>query len=341
MKSIILILLLIVSQYAQASWLCREASSQAEGDHFYSCGVAQSSTLYQARKQSLLNAKQEFRAFCNESSHCRNKEYIISPMRTDCSKKDDLFICYRGLDYQILDEERSFKNMNLDEIKDEIKLKEENLNKLEEKHRNLKHLKQLNDNINDFNKMDKLEVELERLDEVKSNIQKKSNGKAGLQFVYINLPLPYGNQNMFGIGPEYERFIYGDTFGVKFNLNYIMSTDSKPDINKRGTANSTSSPDYHSHKGLEFSISLPIHIRDVTIGPKFGYTSVKYKSTTEIYNSSGVALNTESITQKFNDQYLGLSLRYGRSYYIEIEPRKYIKSDKSNMSIGIGVSIPF
>ena len=73
---------------------------------------------------------------------------------------------------------------------------------------------------------------------------------------------------MLGIGSEYERFIYGDTFSVKFDLDYIMSAESMPDINTRGTANSTSSPDYHSHKGVDALISLPIHIKNVTIGPK-------------------------------------------------------------------------
>lgn len=240
--------------------------------------------LSQARKSSLSNAKEEFRAFCSESPNCRNKEYVITPMRTDCSKNESGFICYRGLDYKILDKDRDIKNINLEDLKEEIEIKEEHLRLLEEKHQNLKYLNQLNENIKDFDQMDKLEVELEDLEYVKANIKIMSN-KAGVQFHYIQVPFPYGDQKLIGIGPEYERLFLRGYFGIRANINYIMSTETKPDINDRRGRNSISDHDYHSHKGIDVSISTPVHIKNLSIGPTLGHTSLRYKSTTKSYNN--------------------------------------------------------
>jgi hypothetical protein len=341
MKTILTFILFFSSLALHASWFCREASSQAQGNHFYSCGVAESKTLYQARKQSLINAKEEFKAFCNESPNCRNREYIITPMRTDCRKKDDKFICYRGLDYRILEEEKSFDALDLDDIKREIRIKENKLRELEEKYNNLQYLQQLNNNIAEFDTMDTLEVELDKLNEIKKELSRPLPNKGGFQVFYLSIPLPYGNQPIIGLGPEYERLIFSDFLGIKFNFNYVMSTDSKPEIDDRGTPNSISSPDYHSHKGVDASISIPIHIKSVSIGPKFGHTSLKYKSTTKSYNNFGVNQGTQIERHHFNDNYMGLCVRYEDRFYIEIEPRKYLKSKDTQIKYGIGLSIDF
>ena len=117
MKSILqIIIILILPVKSKASWLCKEASSLAENDYFYSCGVATSSKLNTARKNALINAKEEFNAFCTESYQCKNNEYIVSPLRTDCKKFNNKFICYRGLEYRILDRKREYSSMSLPEL---------------------------------------------------------------------------------------------------------------------------------------------------------------------------------------------------------------------------------
>jgi hypothetical protein len=340
MKLVAILIIFTASIKTYASWLCREASSQAQSNHFYSCGVAEAKTLSQARKNSLSNAKEEFRAFCSESPNCRNKEYVITPMRTDCSKNENGFICYRGLGYKILDKDRDIKNINLEDLKEEIEIKEEHLKLLEEKHQNLKYLNQLNENIKDFDQMDKLEVELEDLQYVKANIKSVSN-KAGFQFYYNKVPLPYGNQGLIGIGPEYERLFFGGYLGIRINTNYVVSTDSKPEINDRGRPNSTSTPEYHSHKGIDTNISIPIHIKNVSIGPKLGHTSLKYKSTTKSYNRFGVAQGNQVERHRFDDGHIGIGLRYENRFFMEVEPRKYIKANQTQIKFGFGISVGF
>lgn len=136
---------------------------------------------HDARKQSLINAKEEFKALCNESPNCRNKEHIISPMRVDCEENKDKFICYRGLEYKVLDVDKNFENWDLDEIKNEIQIKEKEFQELEEKLNNIKYLKQLSRSIAESNKMDKLEVELDKLNKINKVLDKPSHNKAGFR----------------------------------------------------------------------------------------------------------------------------------------------------------------
>ena len=91
------LILYLISLPAFASWLCKEAASSANGDIFYACGVAESSTLDGARTMALDNAKKEFNKFC------KDKAYILTPMGTDCNKQLNKYICYRGVQYTITD----------------------------------------------------------------------------------------------------------------------------------------------------------------------------------------------------------------------------------------------
>jgi hypothetical protein len=116
---------------------------------------------------------------------------------------------------------------------------------------------------------------------------------------------------------------------------------SKPEISDRGTPNSTSTPEYHSHKGIDANISIPIHIKNVSIGPKFGHTSLKYKSTTKSYNNFGVAQDAQVERHHFDDNYIGIELRYENRFFIEVEPRKYMKNREEVLKIGVGISVDF
>jgi TolA-binding protein len=341
MKYLLIIIFIFSSNPSWASWFCKEAASEAQGNTFFSCGVAESLTLYQARKQALNNAKEEFKSFCNESPNCRNREFIVKPMRTDCERNGDKFICYRSLEYKILDIEKKVENYDLDDIKSEIRRKQSKLRELEDKFLNLQHLNQLNNNIEELKEVDELDVELDKLNDIKEILSRPLPNKGGFQLFYTNIPLSSGGQPVIGIGPEYERLIFSDIVGVKVNLNYVMSTKTKPDINDRGTPNSTSNPNYHSLKGVDVNFSVPIHFKNVSIAPKFGHMSVKYKSTTKAYNNFGVAQNAQTEPKNFDDNYLGLNVRYENMYFIDIEPRKYLKARETELKIGVGINISF
>lgn len=129
--------------------------------------------------------------------------------------------------------------------------------------------------------------------------------------------------------------------GIRLNANYVMSTDSRPEINDRGTPNSISTPEYHSHKGIDANISIPIHIKNMSIGLKFGHTSLKYKSTTKSYNNFGVAQESRVEHHHFDDSYIGIGLRYENRFFIEVEPRKYMKSREEELKVGVGINIGF
>lgn len=189
--------------------------------------------------------------------------------------------------------------------------------------------------------MEQLEVEISELKEVRASINNRNKGKAGFQIFYTKTPLFYGSQKIVGFGLEYERLIISDILGIRFNANYVLSPDKEPEINPRSSANSTSSPEYHSHKGIDVNVSVPIHIKGASIAPKFGHTILKYKSTTKSYNNFGVAQDAQVERHHFDDNYIGIGLRYENRFFIEVEPRKYIRSREEVLKVGVRISIDF
>lgn len=336
---ILIISISLISLSSHASWLCKEASSMAENEYFYSCGVATTSKLSTARKKALNNAKDEFNTFCDESYNCKNNEYVVSPLRTDCKKVNNEFICYRGLEYRILDKKREYSNMSLSELKKEVASKENELQYINNRISTTNKLSQLNSNIQILEESDKTTLELDKLS---NTYQKKlSQGVFALKFSSMNMNFETHSDHIFAFGFEYERYIYSDIVGFNINMSYLTGTKKEAELDPRGTPNSTSEVYYHSHQGYDIALSLPIHIYYMTIAPKFGYTSINYKQTANIYNNFGVALDEKSDTKSFSKSYYGLNIKYGDNFFGEIEPRKYSNQDDVTTSVGIGVKISF
>lgn len=93
--------------------------------------------------------------------------------------------------------------------------------------------------------------------------------------------------------------------------------------------------EYYGHAGYGLNLGLALKISEFRISPVFGITSVKFKSTQE--TARGNIEN--SYSSKSN--YIGVGLRYGDKYFIEIEPRKFIKEKKTSISLAIGFVIDF
>ena len=193
----------------------------------------------------------------------------------------------------------------------------------------------------EINKVNVIGLKIDKLKSIHHILSNPTRNRIGFQLFFTNLSLDYGDQKIIGIGPEYERLIISDVVRLKFNLNYVFSTKNEPEINQRGTPNSTSNLDHHSHKGIDLNISIPIHLKFATIAPKFGHTNVKYISSTNVYNISGVVQNALNTPKKFNESYMGISLRFGKKYFLDIEPRKYIKNKNTELKLGIGLNIDF
>jgi len=341
-KIIIFLSLLLTSLNAKAEWLCKEASSTAEGNIFYACGHSIALTLSESRKNSLLNAKEEFRQFCKESFHCKNSAYTISPMRTDCSKVNKRYSCYRGLKYKLSNKKRSQMEINSKTLAENIVAKEAELEKLQKKIQDLEYLEKLNQDIKRIIEVEQLETDIEYLKDIEVINKNKIPfiGNAGMIFYFVRIPLTEKSQGVFGIGADYERYIYSDLLGLRFQLAYLTGSSSK-ELDQRGTANTTSRESFHSHKGVDTSISLPIHSKNASIAPKFGYTGVSYEASTKSYNEYGVGLSEQTTAKKFDDTYIGLEFRYGYRFHGAIDARRYFKARRNVISGSIGISIEF
>lgn len=339
MKVLITFIIFTISTNLYASWLCKEASSLAQNDNFYSCGVATSPQLNIARKNALNNAKEEFNSFCTESYQCKNNEYIVSPLRTDCKKVDENYICYRGLEYRILDKKREYSNMSLAELKDEVGRKEKELISIQERIDNTKKLSQLDNDIQYLERSEKTALEIDKLSNTYKT--KLSQGVFALKLNSMNINFDTHSNNIFALGLEYERFIYSDYIGFNINVSYLTGTKNDAQLDSRGVPNTTSESDYHSHQGYEFALSLPFNINYMIIAPKLGHTRISYKETANIYNNFGIALDSESDTLNFSHNYYGINLKYGDKFFGEIETRKYSNQDNITTSVGIGIKINY
>jgi hypothetical protein len=335
---VIFLILVSISFNSYASWLCREASSRAQGDVFYACGYAESKNLMTAREEALEAAKREFRAFCDESKNCRGHAYTISPMRTDCSLDRDLHKCYRGVEYTILAEKESHIFINKASIKKKIKDKKAELDELQEYLSDVNRLELLNREAEKLKKMDKTEIDLLELKHAYKNYQTLRN--VGV-FVGIHaLPLKDSDSIFaFGVGAEYQHLLWRNIFS-KWSIAYVgISGDDK--INDRGTPNTKSEIKNHSYSGIDVNLSFPTVFKELTILPNVGFLGVNYKSKQVEYNNFGVGLNETEKQHKYNTGYAGIGLRFGNEAYIGVEPRYYFNGRKISGIVNFGLAINF
>lgn len=326
-----------------ASWLCREAASQARGNTFFACGYSESKNLMKAREGSLESAKREFKSFCNDSSNCRDHAYTMSPMRTDCFWEDKTYKCFRGVEYTILPEKQNYIFVDKALLNQQIKDKEQELSRLQSNLTDLNRLDSLSKQVEKFKALDKAEIDITELRHAYNNYQTKHN--FGLFFGVHSLPLKNNNStnadNIFaiGIGVEYQYQIWRNLFG-KASASYIGSSgDDK--VNDRGDANSKSEVKYHSHSGIDVNFGLPIIFKQFTLLPNAGFLAVSYNSTQAEYNNFGVLTKTIEDTHSYTSGYTGLGLRFGQKAYIGIEPRYYINDKKFGGTVNAGIMIDF
>lgn len=333
--------LFLISFNSQASWLCKEASSYQQDNTFYACGHAVESSLSEARESSLRAAKREFDFFCDQSHFCRGKAYNIKPMRTDCSKDEKGFSCYRGLEFIILNEERVIYAH-----KDELKARVRNLEKrvdsfyseLDSKSKNSFSVEEYK-----YADLDNAEVELTDLrnnDRIKVKYVAKPSafslvlGQTGVYFKGEDQPL---DQNKFltTLGSEYNQRVWN---GISFRSQLLIHTSFDSDEEKiKKTYNKDI---YHSHSALELNVGFSFLTNYGFIIPNAGVISSSYKFTRNDINQFG-AVTTREEEYKQSSTYGSIGWRYGEKYFIEVAPRYYFKHKELSGSVSIGLNFGY
>jgi hypothetical protein len=107
MKNVICLIMILIGNMASAEWLCTETSSVRSDNTITSCGVAKSVNLEDARNQAREAAVNEFNQLCKISVDCNNHNYVVVPQRTDCQVHGSEVVCYRALEFQILETMKS------------------------------------------------------------------------------------------------------------------------------------------------------------------------------------------------------------------------------------------
>ena len=337
MKNLYTLILFSFSLNSNASWLCREASSQAEGDRFYACGHSIESSLNKARNKSRVNAQSEFKAFCRESENCKDNAYIVSPMRTECFKNENKYECHRGIEYRILPTKRSSMQYDKEAISNSIDEKKQELDELIDKLDKLNKLDELNTKINEVKKIDQIEADIELLEsQVSDRYQgiKRSVGALSFHFQLNNIPLNYSDEGLFGIGIEYQEFVYKSVISVTFGTSYLFS-NSKEVTESRGTANTYNDYQYYGHKGYEIYMGIPFSYGDLSVVPEIGHTNIDYKSQRQHFNNFGVPDEKEENEHNFSQSFKGLHIKYGQKYYIQYGVRVFSDSKTNRLVLGL------
>jgi len=341
LKILILIILLPFTSYA--SWLCREASSKAQDNTFYACGHAEEQTLSEAREQSLIAAKREFHSFCNESRNCRDFSYNITPMRTDCNIENGKYICYRGLEYTILNEKKSSKYISKVELKVLLEEKERELKVIHRDIKNLERLDDLSSKTQVLSKADKKEVEYEYL---KDHVAKDYNLTAkpsAFSFLISGTGIPMKDKDLPeskdvflpALGGEFNQILWRN-ISFRAQLSFLTSFDDDEEEMKK-TFNKQM---YHSYSGTDLNLGIPIQFDFGYVTPHFGVTTVKYKSTINTISQLG-AINTQETELNYNSTYYGIGVRIGSRIFIEASPRYYLNDKKFGGSLSVGINFGY
>lgn len=320
-----------------ASWLCKSASSQAVGNVFYACGHATGTTLIESREDALRAAKREFHAFCDESFFCKDKAYNLSPLRTDCEKVKNLFSCYRGIQYTILDEKRDAQYISKREISDLI---EEQRAELKQIKRRVADLEDANNP--EFDTLDTKEIEYEYTKEYKYKEFVETAVPSAFSVLINGTGVPsqredlVNSKNVFlaGIGFEFNRRVY-KAISLRAQLIISGSIDNDEENEKI-----ISQRYYHSYRGRDINIGIPIQFDNLYVIPTFGTMSLKYKSTLRTITQQA-ALVTTTDEYKYNSTYLSVDLRYGRKFFLEVSPRQYLDNNKFSTAFSVGINFGY
>ncbi|MFP5386571.1 MAG: hypothetical protein ACLGHN_10860 [Bacteriovoracia bacterium] len=340
-----MVILTIYSGNAFATWFCKESASMLQENTFYACGHAIADTLSKARSEAFKSAKHEFESFCNESEMCKDNAYNIAPLRTDCEKSEAGFSCHRGLEYTILPHRKNAISIDKKDLNYQILKKEGELHQLEKSLEQVNRLEDLNERIEEVKKIDSKAAEIEYLKHATKDYSQIRGQAFGIKLSGIGSTLKEDdtdkaeNVSLGGIGFEYKSEIWKN-IGLQFNLYYVTG-ESESKLKDRGTANTTSKKEYYGHKGLDANVSIPFTFNYFTISPALGIQAISYKSLQYQYNNFGIGLNKLEDKYSYNSGYLGLGLRLGKSFFIELEPRRYFRDGKGSAAIHLGYSFTF
>lgn len=352
---------LIFSNNSYSNWTCKQASSIAEGNDFYSCGIGESQNEQTARDIAREASLREFQEICRRSANCRGYDYIITPQRTDCEKKSSKYKCYRGLSIRIINEKASYFSDNLNELEKEIQKKEDELEKLQNLNDAKRKLKKLNEQIkfeenNEFLESQNLnnQVESERL---KLNLLKSrqeyliEQKRWGLQFNYFYIPeLPDHSKHsnaailslQYKIYKMFElRVSYGQIYEDKDDLNHPSTA--------LGAANTTETL-YGPHESQLFAISLPIYVyQGYYLRLEQGKINGEVEVIENKFNNIGTTTGSgyiKNYKESYDYQYryigIGASIRGSNGgLHLEIGQFNFDESKPQTTSISIGYEYRF
>jgi hypothetical protein len=90
-----ILLSLLISCPAFASWTCEDDGTQVKANEIWSCGVGTDLTEDDARERALINANNEAVQIYNASTKLRGQSVFFHPRRMHCFREGRYWKCHR------------------------------------------------------------------------------------------------------------------------------------------------------------------------------------------------------------------------------------------------------
>jgi len=311
-----LFLVVIIANNGNATdWLCTGTASTRHGKVYTVCGVGEALSLQIARDKSLESAQREFRSLCQASTDCRSYEAIARPMRTECRQRDDIYSCYRAVEFKITNISKKDIEVDLVSIKAKVAEKEIELTSLRGMLRAKKRLHSIEQNL----QLAKAELELSQLQEKQSPARALESGYSVKRYkTHVDLgfnasQIAVGDKSVVGLGFSIalERTLIDDLVGLR--VSWQNSTEPKADSLEDQPNTGPPSTSTIFDTGVDsssFSLSIPFYLSSWYVGPTIGRSSIKFDRKTIEFGIIGIAntTNVENIKSKTN--YYGAEFGY-------------------------------
>ncbi len=287
---------------------------------------------------------------------CRSKDHRANAKRTDCQKKsENEFICYRAIEFEILNKDKRDITVDIDAVESQISDKYSELRMLRQRLEQQKQLNKLDEQI----EITKSQLEAD-VDFLKDKVDADSIRNREYGYSHLNKPWSLGfhtlystypdfgeSNSAFGLGIRVERR-FMKRFGLQFDLNYGSDFYSKEPDNT-GTP-STSKVFRGLMTSTELAVGIPVYFHyQYYLKPVVGTVSLSRTDKQIDYSVLGSKSNSTDIRHSRSDTFYGLGLGYvteqvdaaGSKYFLEFIGRCISSCSNIHLNALMGFQLGF
>jgi hypothetical protein len=318
--SLLFLLGIALIQPVYAKWMCMEVATIREGNTYKSCGVGEAPTESEARAKARSNAIKEFQELCDISANCKDREFNITPLRNSCSKINNSFKCFRGIQFEIT----NVKVIKTKTDPEKLKKLEEQLEKVQTQYEQQKKEHEVQQKIKNLEK--KIKDKNFKKEKTRPSFSyHRSYFAFGLNLIN-KLPIKnvnkYYTQGVTGVGLYLS---WEDNLKKRFYTEYTISYNNHSGVYEEGYKQYDT-----KFESLTLNIRPKYYFRNnINIGLDFIISHNYFgDSDTYSYYSTNVSFTSEAFSIGPSFQYFFKDVKRG-SFYLSLSVLKHFFFKKS------------